>query len=1470
MKQDTLLNRGRLTAVFVLVFILGLSGPAAHAMSTTTVTTTDLENDKNDGSCDLWEALQAIADFNNGSDVDGDGSSSTYHECSTGSGPHFIVFGGAAAGGTISMNPALSPTLPWVTDDVTITGPVVIDGGGQTVDESIFHVNVGGTLTLVNLVVQNGYTSGGGGAILSLSSQDTINIIGSSFVSNKAENRGGALNISGELNILASNFSGNKALGLDANGSDYEGQGGAIYKSGYRPINISLSNFAGNIATEGGGAIFNSGADSGEITDTVFNGNIVDDDAANDDTRGGGAIFNQGNDEGDGGLVINRSVFNGNLSFDAAGGAIFNGSNGYLHVYDSSFNANVAGDLVNDEMGGAIYNWKELDIRRVTFLGNISSKGNGGAIANDRRGEAHIANSTFIANGAPDGDGGAIWNGTTQQGGPASTLFLYNDTFSLNTSPNNGATLFNQTDGSHTITVRNTIVDSLSIPGAGDACNEHLTSQDNNLDSSDTCGFTQSNDMQNTDPKLESPSYNGGPLASLLTMALQAGSPAIDAGNNGVCANMYVENLDQRSDLRPKGIACDIGSFETDPLIAVYGSDPVQPGPVHVGNTSVGVGITNTFRILSVGNTALEVSNPTLGGANPGQFNVQTAFPLSINSGSSRLVLLECTGGTEGDLTATLTLDTNAPTTPSVSYDLSCHVEPAPTAGFDSDPITPGPLDFGELFVGSSVNRNLRFMETGNATLNISGIALTGSHAADFSLDTSNIVVNDGDPAVFRPVTCTPSDYGLRTAMLTVTTNDPVQPTVAYNLVCEGIPVPPPPLAEPGLSYVEGQGGLNSLAGAYDVAISPDGNHAYVTSTGDDTLTVFSRDEVTGGLTFVMWIANADMIDPYMVEVSPDGTQVYVTGGTSDTFLVYNRNASTGAVTLDTVFKNGIGGVTDLDYPYGIAATADGRFIYLTSYNSHAMVTFARDENGMISFDNALVDNVNLLRPYVPALSPDGQHIYVTGGHTGASGDVGYVTGYERDVLSGSLTFVQHMAEGDLIGCIGIFCFYVNGLGRAWGIDVSPDGTNIYVASYFDDAVVRLFRDPFAGTFTYGGKLANTLIQTNEQSQTADTVMAEGLDGATDVKVSPDGQYVYVTGYLSDALAIFARNTSNGGLLTQVQTIQANGNLPALDGARQIGVSPDGSAVYVGSSVSSAVVAFHTANPQATLLNLLPVSAQAGSPALTMRIQGEDFVPGAVAQVNGNDRPTTFISPNEVEVDLPASDLAVAGTLVIDVVNPVPGGGVSNNSLDFTVTAPDENPIPALDSLQPQGANAGDTALMLTVHGFNFISSSKVHWNGEVRATTFVNSNEVQMTVTVQDLLSSGTAVVTVVTPGPGGGPSNALAFDVAAPGQNPVPTLLSIDPGFTIARGAGSKAMVIQVMGENFIQGVQGQWNGQDRPTQFLSETEILVTLNAFDVAYGGSGAITAVNPAPGGGESNPAPFTILPYALYLPMLIR
>ena len=40
----------------------------------------------------------------------------------------------------------------------------------------------------------------------------------------------------------------------------------------------------------------------------------------------------------------------------------------------------------------------------------------------------------------------------------------------------------------------------------------------------------------------------------------------------------------------------------------------------------------------------------------------------------------------------------------------------------------------------------------------------------------------------------------------------------------------------------------------------------------------------------------------------------------------------------------------------------------------------------------------------------------------------------------------------------------------------------------------------------------------------------DGLDGAADVAVSPDGAYVYAAGFIDDALAVFSRDAGTGKL----------------------------------------------------------------------------------------------------------------------------------------------------------------------------------------------------------------------------------------------------------------------------------------------------------------------------------------------------
>jgi glucose/arabinose dehydrogenase len=87
--------------------------------------------------------------------------------------------------------------------------------------------------------------------------------------------------------------------------------------------------------------------------------------------------------------------------------------------------------------------------------------------------------------------------------------------------------------------------------------------------------------------------------------------------------------------------------------------------------------------------------------------------------------------------------------------------------------------------------------------------------------------------------------------------------------------------------------------------------------------------------------------------------------------------------------------------------------------------------------------------------------------------------------------------------------------------------------------------------------------------------------------------------------------------------------------------------------------------------------------------------------------------------------------------------------------------IPAVTSLFPAAAIAGDPALTLTVNGAGFHPASVVRWNGAPRTTFYVSRTRLTATIPASDLAATGGAAVTVVNPTPGGGISSPKGFDV-------------------------------------------------------------------------------------------------------------
>jgi hypothetical protein len=184
-------------------------------------------------------------------------------------------------------------------------------------------------------------------------------------------------------------------------------------------------------------------------------------------------------------------------------------------------------------------------------------------------------------------------------------------------------------------------------------------------------------------------------------------------------------------------------------------------------------------------------------------------------------------------------------------------------------------------------------------------------------------------------------------------------------------------------------------------------------------------------------------------------------------------------------------------------------------------------------------------------------------------------------------------------------------------------------------------------------------------------------------------------------------------------------------------------------------------------------------------------------------------------------------------------------------------PAPAIATISPVSISAGQPAFTLTVTGFNFTPSSSVSWNGLSVIALFVNTNTLTAQVPAVLIQNAGTANITVTTPTPGGGTTQALTF-VINPTISPTPQISSTSPSNVLA---GSGGFALTIIGTNFVVSSVVNVGNVALQTSFLSPTLLQATIPANSVISAGTLNLTVVNPAspaPGGGSSNVYPFAV------------
>ncbi|HEV7732203.1 MAG TPA: beta-propeller fold lactonase family protein [Candidatus Binatia bacterium] len=363
----------------------------------------------------------------------------------------------------------------------------------------------------------------------------------------------------------------------------------------------------------------------------------------------------------------------------------------------------------------------------------------------------------------------------------------------------------------------------------------------------------------------------------------------------------------------------------------------------------------------------------------------------------------------------------------------------------------------------------------------------------------------------------------------------------------------------------DGENGIESLAGAISLAVTPDGGQLFVGAVFEDAMTAFDR-AAGGTLSFSSVRCAIDAENEAGLAVSPDGSHLYVVG---DSFsgeaqggyvVVLQRDPADGSTTIVDWEMNHCGGVDlGIDGASGVGVSPDGRHVYVSASAESAVAAFARDEaTGSLAFVQALRDDEGPVQGIDGAsgvaISSDGISVYVTGGTDSAMG------AFARNVTTGTLSFAQVVRNG--VGGVA-------GLTSPRSVAVSADGASVWAGG---GSSLAVFRRATTGLLTF-------------VEQKVDGVGGvDGIAGVSSVAAAPDAADVYVAGQTDNAVAVFRRNASTGGLTFVERERNSLGGVTGLSSPNAVAVSPDGARVYAAAQgglvsfdrdIATATLTFH-------------------------------------------------------------------------------------------------------------------------------------------------------------------------------------------------------------------------------------------------------------------------------------------------------
>lgn len=183
-----------------------------------------------------------------------------------------------------------------------------------------------------------------------------------------------------------------------------------------------------------------------------------------------------------------------------------------------------------------------------------------------------------------------------------------------------------------------------------------------------------------------------------------------------------------------------------------------------------------------------------------------------------------------------------------------------------------------------------------------------------------------------------------------------------------------------------------------------------------------------------------------------------------------------------------------------------------------------------------------------------------------------------------------------------------------------------------------------------------------------------------------------------------------------------------------------------------------------------------------------------------------------------------------------------------TTSPPVKVPVASVAITTPR-----DELLVGESHDFDAVAYSASGDALPDRAVSWRSEDATVATISASGLLTAlRSGVVTIIASSEGR--ERSVQVRVIAP--NAIPVLAALAPQRVAANR--TTPLTIQVQGTGFTAQSEARWNGAARGTEFVSATELRMTLTPDDLAVSGDAAISVYTPAPGGGTSTALPFTV------------